>query len=106
MVKVDIFRDEQQAIVGFKTYGHAEVAPKGADIVCAGISALTQAAVLGLQRHLGRSVTLEVRDGYLAVLLQGGADEKTSAVLETMLIGLQEIAALYRKRVQIREHRG
>lgn len=106
MIRVDIFRDNAAAIIGFQVSGHAGHAPRGEDIVCAGISALTQAAVLGLQRHLGRNLDLVVKGGHLEMRLEGLPDAGTAAILETMLIGLREIADLYRKSVQIREHRG
>ncbi|MDF2928285.1 ribosomal-processing cysteine protease Prp [Anaerospora sp.] len=105
MIKVQIMREADEAIIGFRVSGHANVAPKGHDIVCAGVSALTQAAVLGLERYLKRQFTLDITSGKLLMELTGPPDERTQAVLETMLLGLQEIASTYPKSVQIQEHR-
>lgn len=104
MIKIQIMRDIRKAITGFRVAGHANTAPHGEDIVCAGVSALTQSAILGLSRYLGRQVNFEVASGKLIVELSE-ADELTGAILETMLLGLQEIANNYPNSVRIEEHR-
>ena len=40
MTKITIFRNQDQAFLGFDCLGHAGYAEEGEDIVCAGISAL------------------------------------------------------------------
>lgn len=104
MIKIDITRKSTD-ITGFSVSGHAETAPHGQDIVCAGISALTQSAVIGLERHLGRSMKLKVNKGRLDMALIEPPDALTGAILETMLLGLVEIANLYPQSVLITEHR-
>ncbi|WP_425060635.1 hypothetical protein SCACP_13700 [Sporomusa carbonis] len=106
MIIVELIRDNNQAITGFKTSGHAGVAPRGQDIVCAGVSALVQSAIMGIERHLGRDIEL-MHDtaGTIKMELIGQPDSLTGAVLETMLLGLNEIAKLYPKSVRIIEHR-
>ena len=37
--------------LGFIVEGHAEFAPHGQDIVCAGVSAIVQAAILGIEHY-------------------------------------------------------
>ena len=51
MVQVDIFKDKQGMINGYKVSGHAGYAEEGMDIICSAVSALTQAPLLGLERH-------------------------------------------------------
>lgn len=105
MVRIDIYRDAAGAITGYTASGHANTAPHGQDIVCAGVAALTQATVLGLQRHLGRDISLEVASGKLVLALTGHPDAETGAILETMLLGLAEIEKLSPHSVRIAEHR-
>lgn len=51
MIKVKIFRNSTGKINGFKVTGHGvDMAPHGQDIVCAGVSALTQTAILGVAK--------------------------------------------------------
>ena len=43
MVSVDLFKNRQGMITGYKVSGHAGFAEEGSDIVCSAVSALTQA---------------------------------------------------------------
>jgi hypothetical protein len=94
MVKVKIFF-ERQKIIGFDICGHTDFAPKGEDIVCAGISSLSQAALLGLVEHLHRQVGYETASGKLTVRLSDEPDERTEAIFRTMLLGLEAISEKY-----------
>lgn len=105
MVRIDIFRDAAGNIAGFAVNGHADTAPHGQDIVCAGVAALAQTAVLGLERHLGRDFDLDIGPGKLVLKLKGAADASTGAILETMLLGLAEIAKQSPHSVRVSEHR-
>jgi|SRR5690606_26641776 len=107
MITVELTRDEEGYIVAFEVKGHSGWAARGSDIVCAGVAALTQAAALGLDRHVGVPLETEARDGYLMCRLLPGASEgaarEAQAVLATMVIGLQEIAAAYPAHVTVTE---
>jgi uncharacterized protein YsxB (DUF464 family) len=105
MIRIEIVRNSDQAMVGFRVTGHANTAPHGHDIVCAGISALTQTAVLGLDRQLKKKIQLEIASGNLEMNLLDNPDALTNAVLETMLIGLTEIGNLNPQSVRILERR-
>jgi len=105
MIKIEIVRSSDQAMVGFSVNGHAGTAPHGQDIVCAGISALTQTAVLGLDRQLKKKIRVKIASGNLKMNLLDKPDVLTNAVLETMLIGLTEIGNLNPQSVRISERR-
>jgi len=105
MITVTVIRDNNKAISGFTIDGHAQAAPHGEDIVCAGVSALVQSAIMGIERHLRREISLIQDSNGLKMGLTGQPDSLTGAVLETMLLGLTEIAKLYPKSVRIIEHR-
>ncbi|MBP2644666.1 MAG: hypothetical protein H6Q75_106 [Firmicutes bacterium] len=105
MIKVKIYRNSSGTITGFSVNGHANTAPHGQDIVCAGVAALTQTAVLGLERHLNRQFRLDFAEGKLVIELTDAPDALTDAVLETMLLGLMEIAQISPNGVRISEHR-
>lgn len=79
------------------------MADSGYDIVCAGVSALTQTALLGLGNHLHRALDYRISSGDLHTRLIEAPDEQTNAILETMLLGLREISALSPHAVQIQE---
>ena len=110
MIEVSLRRDEAGRLVGFRAVGHSKWARRGHDIVCAAVSALTQAAVLGLARHLRLPVSVEAGDGLLDCRLElsgenspdDGLLQQADAVLATMELGLREIANQYPGRVRVK----
>ena len=105
MISIQIFRDDNTEIAGFRVTGHADAAPHGQDIVCAGVSALTQSALLGLEQCAKRQFQLVMKSGKLIMNLTGNPDNLTQAILETMVLGLKEIACNYPQYVRIVENR-
>lgn len=105
MITVSIFRDSGQHIVEFHVKGHSGSAKRGKDIICAGVSALTQSALLGLMRYLRRDLSWQADEGLLSMELRDQPDSQTSAVLETMLLGLMEIAKIEPDYLRIVEYR-
>ena len=101
MVRIRIFSDQDGKITGYSVTGHSGTAERGRDIVCAGISSLAQAALLGIGEHLHREVDYKVTSGELMMRLKGAPDELTEAILRTMLMGLREIEKLSPKAVRI-----
>lgn len=91
MIFAEIFTQDDGKIRGFKINGHSNTAPKGFDIYCAGISALSQSAFLCIVNHLRREITGDSADGHLVLKLKQPADDLTEAAFQTMLIGMREI---------------
>lgn len=104
MIKIEIFRDLQGDVEGFKIVGHANTAPHGKDIVCAAVSTLAQTALLGVESYLGKPVDYNISSGNLQMRLMSKPDELTNAIFETMILGLSEIENINPKSVQILEH--
>jgi uncharacterized protein YsxB (DUF464 family) len=104
MITIEIFYTDQ-SIIRLRVTGHALTAPHGQDIICAGVSALTQSAVLGLQCHLERKLSLHVATGELDCALDSAPDALSEAILKTMLLGITEIAKINPQSVCIKEHR-
>jgi len=105
MITVEVFRGADGRIRGFRAQGHAGYGEYGNDIVCAAVSAITQAAVLGLLRHLELPVRLKQADGYLECLLsddERSQGQAAQSVLATMVLGLQEVQRQYPERVRVR----
>ena len=105
MIKVDIFSQVDGKISGFSVSGHSGTAERGMDIVCAGVSALTQTALLGLGEHLHRTMDYSVASGKLTMKLKGEPDDLTESILETMLLGLIEIQKISPEAVRISKQR-
>lgn len=95
MVKITIIYDGEN-IVGFKAKGHAGYAPVGSDIHCAGVSAVTGTALIGLEKHLTHPPIYHEKDGWLDCMLSPAATEedikKAQLILSTMEAGLISLA--------------
>ena len=101
MIRVRIERDATGRIRGFEAKGHAGAGPKGNDIVCAAVSVLTDSVFLGLDRHLKRPLEWSADSGDISVRLKDAPDDKTEAILATMVLGLTEIQKLYPDKLRI-----
>lgn len=108
MLKIEVcYKDS--SIKGFIVKGHADYAPEGQDIVCAGVSAITQTALIGLLKHLENKPSYKIDKGNLEVFLAddiGDKDfDKAQIILSTMLAGLQSLQESYSEFVEIEMRR-
>ena len=100
MIKAEIFTSSGK-IIGFSISGHADFAPIGKDIYCAGVSALTDSTFLCITEHLKRDVEGGSAKGKSWLKLKTPPDELTEAVFQTLLIGLKEIEKLVPKFLKV-----
>ena len=105
MISIEIFTNEGGMIAGYCVSGHSGTAAHGEDIICAGVSALTQAALLGIMEHLHRTVDYDIASGNLKMRLKE-PDDSTEAILRTMYMGLAEIEKISPKGIRIQEVKG
>ena len=94
-------RDPEGEIRSLRCSGHAAFNIEGGvDIVCAGVSALMGALVLGLTKVVGIDIPAEDGDGLLGVSIPPDitAEQKRSAqvLLETAVLSLAELAQNYK----------
>ena len=107
MIEVHVRRSADGSIAEIRVTGHAGFANPGEDIVCAGVSALVVTTLIGLKRvarhpHEGRATAGRMH----CRVKTGGTPEsalKAQAILETTLLGLQDIAKDYHQYVRITE---
>ena len=103
MIEVEIHEERDGRISAFSVQGHSGTAPKGRDIVCAGVSALSQTALLGLGRHLHREIDFHIDpSGDLHMKLREAPDDLSEAILRTMRLGIAEIEKAYPDAVRLR----
>lgn len=102
-IEIAVYRNKEGQLFGYSVAGHH--GQHGSDIVCAGVSVLAQTTLKGLGEHLMRKnhiadddreamsehLRYVIAPGDLQVKLMGQPDDITSALLETMLIGLYDI---------------
>lgn len=101
MIEIRVLSQADGKVSGFTVAGHSGTAERGQDIVCAGVSALTQTALLGMMEYLHREVDYDIASGKLSVRLKGVPDDLTEAILQSMLLGLAEIQKLSPEAVRI-----
>lgn len=103
MIRIVIKRDQEGNIVSFQSTGHANYGSKGTDIICAGVSAILQATLIGLEEVVELKPDVEIKDGYLSCRLPDGLSRDGLVLLETMVLSLQSISNDYPKYVRIED---
>lgn len=104
---VTFYRRSDGALVGYRATGHSGYADAGEDIVCAGVSALTQSTLNGLQNVLKAPVkcNIDERTASLEAELTPETTseqlERAQLLLETLLQGIQAIERGYPRNVRI-----
>jgi uncharacterized protein YsxB (DUF464 family) len=86
--------------------GHAEFSKSGSDIICAAVSVLTQTGVSALNKIAGLKLSLKQNKGELNLefncdKLEKKEQEIALIILETIIIGLEEIKNNYPRNVEI-----
>lgn len=97
-------RDTFQPVI-VRVDGHSGFGKKGGDVVCAGISAIVQTAVIAVTRVAGLRQDVIQRDGYLeskiGVPVSTLERDALRIILHTMVIGVEEIEKAYPGSVKI-----
>jgi len=110
MTSVELFRSRFGQLCGFHAGGHAGYMDYGEDIVCAAISALTQAAILGLTDGLGLDVSYSIEDGDISMQLPEGLTQEqynyAHIILDTMRLGLLSVSESQPGFLVLRDKRG
>ncbi|MGE5676141.1 MAG: ribosomal-processing cysteine protease Prp [Mycobacterium leprae] len=107
MIKVQVRRNPDGVIAGLQVTGHAGFADPGQDIVCAGVSSLVVTALIGLKQVAKHPHEGSATMGRMYCKLQPGGSPETAAkaqvILETTLLGLQDIAKDYPQFIRVTE---
>ena len=97
-IRFIVCADDQGRIREFELSGHAGFAEEGQDIVCAGVSALSIAAVNGLEYFLSVAPKVQEAEGLLTCQLVEIIEqelEKAQWILQTMELGIEQIQTTY-----------
>lgn len=105
MIRVDILKNQSGDIAAFRVEGHAGYEEAGKDIVCAGVSAITQTVLKGLLAYLDRKPVYRVEQGILACSLPDDMSDEDAArarlLLNTMELGLKDLEFVYSDFIKI-----
>ena len=93
---IQIYTDGSKIVVE----GHAGFAPPGQDIVCAGVSALTQTLVQALDVLAPGEAVFHIEQGKAAIQFQTHS-EKSRLLARSFFIGVEMIAQTYPENVSL-----
>ena len=96
MISVVITRHDDRYI-GVALDGHAGYADAGQDIVCAAVSVLVINTFNSIERFTQDAFTCDAAEdgGYLTMAFSEGISDKSKLVLDSMVLGLDEIQKQY-----------
>lgn len=97
MLEVIFRRDSQNRLSSIFARGHAAFAEAGDDIVCAAVSAILQAARLGLEEYAGVALEVEQKPGTLSIRWPELARDEAAvrAIAATAELAVRQIASQY-----------
>lgn len=109
MIDTKFTRDSSGHIIEYKLEGHANTAPYGQDIVCAAASMLSINTVNSIEALAGCTpnvVTNDQEGGCLIVSLPQKMNQEkmniSQILLESLLIGLTDLAHEYPEAIQVK----
>ncbi|HEY3675100.1 MAG TPA: ribosomal-processing cysteine protease Prp [Candidatus Tumulicola sp.] len=103
MLEVSFVRDDRGRLAAVRALGHADYDQAGDDVVCAAVSAILQAARLGLERHVKVRLEATQESGVLDMAWPPEARDDASvvAIVRTAELAVSEIADQYPEHVRI-----
>ncbi|HTA55762.1 MAG TPA: ribosomal-processing cysteine protease Prp [Candidatus Acidoferrales bacterium] len=104
MLQVTFYRDRQGRFSAFAARGHTDFAEHGEDVVCAAVSAILQAAALGLAEYAKAELTSQQRSGSLEIVWREDQRdwESVRAIVATAELAVEQIAERFPKHVRLK----
>lgn len=94
MIIIKVYSNE------IKVRGHAGYAPHGQDIVCAGVTALTQTLVESLKTLTGNEIKYDMSPGRVDIEIEN-PDEDAQLLMDSFLVGIEMIADEFPEYVRV-----
>ena len=103
MLEITFYRDGVGRFAGFAARGHADFAEYGQDIVCAAVSAILQAARLGLEHYAAGEIEATQEPGAMQVIVTEGRrdDESIAAIGTTADLSVTQVVRRFADHVSI-----
>jgi uncharacterized protein YsxB (DUF464 family) len=103
LLEVRIRKDSRDRLSSFLASGHVGLAERGQDVVCAAISAILQAAWLGLREVAGVEVQACRTSGQLELCWPASVrdDPGVRAIVATAALSVEQIARQYPEHVRV-----
>ena len=101
MTRIQIIRTKDGHTRGFTCQGHTEYSKKGADVVCAGVSAIVINTINCLEDLLHEKIEVDLDEengGDITCSFLGDTGEKSELLIDCMIHGLEWIEQQYGKK--------
>lgn len=97
MIKVSIYKSEQNLITGILVSGHADYSEYGSDVVCAAVSALVINTINSIEHFTSDRFKLkqDEKKGYIEFHIISEISSNTNLLLSSLVLGLQGIKEEY-----------
>ncbi len=86
----------------FEFSGHVGIDTKGKDVVCAAISAIVQATIIGINEVLKEEIAYTIKDGKVKCTVNS-KNECVQAMIKTLYKTTKQLAAQYPKNLSVVE---
>ena len=100
MIKIKIGHASNGQVNFLEVKGHANSAPHGEDLVCAGVSAILGGGFNNLKNH--KDYELKLDEGYALFKTDTTLDAHDEVVIETIICGLNSIRESYPKFIEVK----
>ncbi len=98
-------KDKQNSFECFTVEGHSTLGKKGNNLLCAGVSTLTQSILLGFQQVLKIHPVIQKSDGYLYCnfpdTLENRIADGVNLLIMTMICGFQDLKMQFPDEIEI-----
>lgn len=84
--------------------GHANYAPCGKDIVCAGVSTLVQNLIQSIEMLTSDTIKYDMKPGEVHINFEKSLSKQALILIDSFYIGVQAIAREYPNYVKIEEN--
>ncbi len=92
MIQAEFQQDKDGLISGFVLSGHANMAPHGQDLLCAGITFMAIGVINTMTdaTDFGSQVDAKTREGYASLRIKGDLTPEQRTVRQTVLNGFKK----------------
>jgi len=100
MITITVLKDHSGNYKGFHSFGHAEFAEAGEDIVCAAVSMLVINTINSMEVLLQESFQCDSNDenGFIHFRFKGIPSDNAILLMNSMILGLKEVQKQYGKK--------
>ena len=97
MIKITIYKNQEEEYVGFQCDGHAGYDEYGNDIVCSAVSVLVLNTVNSIEKFTYDKFKSEADDerGFVEFMFHSEPSAEATLLLDSMILGLESIRNTY-----------